>query len=80
MSTSSGRTRRRGGPRRDRFVGGSLTRYDLILVSIPVAFVATILVAQLLSIAIQTALTGAAIAGAVGVVDALFLNPPTDGP
>jgi hypothetical protein len=56
-----------------------VTRYDVVLALIPVAFVTTILVAHVVGLTVQTALTVAALAGAVGVADALFLNPPTGG-
>ena len=53
-----------------------VTRYDLVLAAIPSAFVAAVLAAHLLSVPVQTALTGASAVGALALIDALFLNPP----
>jgi hypothetical protein len=56
-----------------------VSRYDLVLVLIPVAFVLTVAVSGLFDVPLPTALTGGTIVGVLCVVDALFLNPPTGG-
>lgn len=55
----------------------SVTRYDLVLTAIPSAFVFSLLVAGLLSIPARNALVVGSIVGALALLDALFLNPPT---
>ncbi|MFB6223876.1 MAG: hypothetical protein ABEH86_09445 [Haloarcula sp.] len=57
----------------------SLTRYDLALAVIPAVFVLTLLTAAVLDLPVRTALTGGSLVGALIVVDALFVNPPTRG-
>ena len=55
----------------------SLSRYDLTLLVVPLAFLCALVLGSALSIPTSAALAGAALCGAVAVADALFLNPPT---
>jgi hypothetical protein len=57
----------------------SPTRHDLVLAVIPAVFAFTLVTAVVLGFSLQTAITGASLVGAVAVVDALFLHPPTRG-
>jgi hypothetical protein len=54
----------------------SLSRYDLILVFIPVVFLLSVALGSLLSVSFQTTLVGASAVGALALMDALFVNPP----
>ncbi|WP_262180671.1 hypothetical protein [Haloarcula laminariae] len=58
---------------------GSVSRYDLVLAVIPVAFLLTAVASGLLGVTMRTALAVGALLGAAVVTDALFLNPPTGG-
>lgn len=62
-----------------RTTGLDLSRYDVILVAIPLAFLAALLIGQLLSLPIQAAVVVGAALGALAVVDALFVTPPRQG-
>ncbi len=62
-----------------RTTGPDLSRYDIILVAIPLAFLAALLVGQLLSLSMQATVVVGAALGALVVVDALFVNPPRPG-
>lgn len=55
----------------------SLSRYDLTLLVVPIAFLCALVLNSALPVPTSTALAGAALCGAVVVADALFLNPPT---
>jgi len=55
---------------------GALSRYDAVLFVIPIAFLASGLVGQLLPVDTQVGLAVGSVVGAAAVVDALFLNPP----
>ncbi|MFU1780406.1 hypothetical protein ACM16X_03380 [Haloarcula japonica] len=57
----------------------SPTRHDLVLAVIPAVFVFTLAAAVVLGLSMQAAIAGASLVGAVAVVDALFLHPPTCG-
>ncbi|MEF8974356.1 MAG: hypothetical protein V5A15_05650 [Haloarcula sp.] len=57
----------------------SPTRHDLVLAVIPAVFVLTLVAAVVLGLSLQAAIAGASLVGAVAVVDALFLHPPTRG-
>jgi len=54
----------------------SLSRYDLLLAFMPTVFLVSVLVGRVLSLGVETTLTGASVVGAVALVDALFLHPP----
>ena len=66
--------RRRSTP---RALSRSLSRYDLTLLVVPLAFLCALVLGSALSVPTSAALTGAALCSAVVVADALFLNPPT---
>ena len=57
----------------------SPTRHDFVLAVIPTVFVFTLVAAVVLGFSLQTAITGASLVGAVAVIDALFIHPPTRG-
>jgi len=57
----------------------SVSRYDLVLALIPVAFLLTAVASGLLGISLLVALAGGSLFGLAVLVDALFLNPPRDG-
>ena len=58
----------------------TLSRYDIVLALIPATLVLTAITAQVLSVELPLALAAGAVVATVAVVDALFVNPPTDGP
>jgi hypothetical protein len=60
-------------------VGERLTRYDLILLAIPVALLASLLAHVAVGVPLRTTLVPASLVGALAIVDAVFLNPPTAG-
>jgi hypothetical protein len=53
-----------------------ISRYDLVLAAIPLAFLLAGAAGLTLSIPPRLALAGAAGVGAVAVVESLFINPP----
>jgi len=62
-----------------------LSRYDLLLAVVPVAFVLGLLAVGLAGVPFRVAMGSAAAVGALALVDGLFLNPPRrpgarDGP
>ena len=57
---------------------GSVSYYDLVLAVIPAVFAVSVLVGTLLAVEPHVAFAvGSALAG-LALVDALFVNPPTD--
>lgn len=54
-----------------------LSRHDLVLVAIPVAFLFALVAGRLLAVPVQGSMTVAAAVGAIAMADALFLNPPS---
>lgn len=54
----------------------SLSRYDLVLAVIPLAFLVALAVAHVGAAPFRSTLFAASIVGALALVDALFLNPP----
>lgn len=54
----------------------SLSRYDLVLVLIPAAFLLAALFGSLFSIPLNVALIGAGLVGVLAVLDGVFWNPP----
>jgi hypothetical protein len=54
----------------------SLSRHDLVLLVIPLAFPCSLALGSALPVATPTALVGAALFGAAVVADALFVDPP----
>jgi len=53
-----------------------LSRYDLLLLVIPAAFLAALVVSQVSSFDLSTMLVPASVVGALAVADGLFRNPP----
>jgi|APHM01.1.fsa_nt_gi hypothetical protein len=54
-----------------------LSRYDLILVAIPLAFLAGGVATFGLGVPVRRSMAAASLVGAFAVVDALFINPPS---
>jgi hypothetical protein len=53
-----------------------LSRYDLVLLVIPAAFLLAVVAAQVSSFALSTLLVPASAVSAAAVADGLFVNPP----
>lgn len=53
-----------------------LSRYDLLLAVVPVAFLLGLLAVGLTDVPLRVAMSSAAAVGALALVDGLFLNPP----
>lgn len=53
-----------------------LTRYDLVLAVVPLAFVGALVVGLLSPVSVYGALAVGALISTAAVLDALFLNPP----
>ena len=67
------------GTSRDRRVTDridDLSRYDLLLLAIPAAFLAGLLLSALTGIPPRLGLVGAGAVGGLALADGLFLNPP----
>ena len=80
MSTRSNSASGRGGRRRpDASSPVSVSRYDAVLALIPAIFLLAIGAVILFGVPIPTALAAASVLSVAAVVDALFLNPPTNG-
>lgn len=62
----------------DEPLGGldSISRPDLVLMAIPLAFIAAIALGTTLGFSLSSQLLGASLVGVVALVDALFVNPP----
>lgn len=58
--------------------GGRLSRYDLVLAVLPVAFAVAAAAGHLSAVPLQLALACASLFGGVLVADALFVNPPVE--
>jgi hypothetical protein len=59
-------------------VFGQLTRYDLVLTAIPLAFVLAAIATIALSVPFPAALAVGAAGSAAALADALFVNPPVE--
>lgn len=66
--------------RRNLLPLSSLSRYDVVLVLIPLSFAAALVGHLLLSVSLQRAVAAGAVVGVVSLLDALVLNPPTEPP
>ncbi|MDS0259506.1 hypothetical protein NDI56_08880 [Haloarcula sp. S1CR25-12] len=55
-----------------------VSRYDIVLALIPMAFLLTAVASGLFGVALPTALAGGSVLGVAVLADALFLNPPTE--
>ena len=56
----------------------AVSRYDLVLAVVPVAFLLAFAAGLLSSIPLYAAMAIGSLAGTVAVADALFVNPPGD--
>jgi len=72
MATSD-RTRR---TREHRTADRRLSRYDLLLLVIPVAFCLAFVGSTMTSLPLSMSMAGASVVGALVVADGLFVNPP----
>lgn len=80
MTAATGRTaRRHDASTTGDTVGPLASRYDLLLVLIPLAFVAAVLAGMVLPLGTQATLAGAALVGLGAIVDGVYRNPPTPG-
>lgn len=57
-----------------------LSRYDLVLGVIPVAFLLSGILTTILGLSVQTAIVLASVVCLVAIVDGLFVNPPKTRP
>jgi len=57
----------------------AVSRYDLVLAVIPMAFLLTAVASGVLGVSLPTALGGGSLLGLAVLADALFLHPPTTG-
>ena len=80
MAVSRNSPRRTDTARRFLVLLGGLSRYDLLLALVPLAFVLALLVHVVAGVSMLTAVAGGAVIGLVVLVDALFVNPPTADP
>jgi hypothetical protein len=76
-SNSGHRTAETTAPSRlDRLL--SLSRYDLVLVAIPLAFVLMLSAHLVLAVSVRLAVAGAAVTSVLVLLDAIYLNPPSN--
>lgn len=59
--------------------GERLSRYDLLLLVIPAAFLLAIVGATVSTLPTRMFVAGASVVGGLAVVDGLFVNPPGGG-
>ena len=59
-------------------VFGQLSRHDLLLTAIPLAFAMALVVAAVLPVSVLTGLGAGALTSAGLLADALFVHPPVD--
>lgn len=71
MATST-----RQDPRQRQRTDEGLSRYDLVLLVIPVTFLLAFVASQVFSFGLSTSMGLASVVGAVAVADGLFVNPP----
>lgn len=60
-----------------RRVRSSISRYDVLLAIVPVAFLAALLVGRLAGLPFEAALLGGVSIATLALIDGLFLRPPT---
>jgi hypothetical protein len=58
--------------------GSGLTRYDIVLLCVPVAFLAAAVASLVLDVPPHAATAAGGLASAFVLADALFRNPPLD--
>jgi len=75
MATSDRTLHGREHSTRDR----RFSRYDLLLLVIPTAFLLALVGSTVSSLPISSLMVGASLVGAVAVADGLFVNPPNHG-
>lgn len=56
------------------------SRYDLLLLVIPTAFLLAFVGSTMTSLPVSTLMAAASMVGALAVADGLFRNPPNHGP
>lgn len=57
-----------------------LSRYDLLLALVPLGFALALLAHVVVGVPVLAAVAGGAMFGALVLVDALFVNPPSGNP
>jgi hypothetical protein len=62
-----------------RTAGRQLSRYDLLLLVIPAAFLLALVGSTVSSLPTRVFVAGASVVGALAVADGLFVNPPGGG-
>ena len=55
----------------------SISRYDLLLAIIPLAFTVAVAVAGAIGVPVETGIVAASVVGLIVLLDGLFLRPPT---
>ena len=76
MSRNTDRNRRRRPTLLAPGARQSLSRYDLLLASIPLAFALALFAAGVLGVSTRLAVIGGSLVSLSVLVDALFVNPP----
>lgn len=71
--------RRRAPPANGETTTVPLSRYDLVLALIPVAFLLAVVAGTVLSVSIPTAIAGASLLGLAAIVEGVYRNPPVTG-
>lgn len=56
----------------------TLSRYDVLLLVIPAAFILALLAAQVSPLGVSPLMAAASLVGALAMADALFINPPLE--
>ena len=56
-----------------------VSRYDLVLVVIPIAFLIAAVASLFVSVSTHTLVAGASTVGVLALIDGLFVNPPRSG-
>lgn len=75
MATSD----RTGLPREHRSIDRRLSRYDLLLLVIPAAFLLALVGSTVSGLPLSALMAAASLVGALAVADGLFVNPPASG-
>lgn len=80
MSTSRNTGHSTGGTARRQFLGGlrSISRYDFVLAAIPLIFAVALSLHVLVPVSLPLSVSGGSLVSTLFLVDAIYLNPPTD--
>ena len=58
-------------------LASSISRYDLLLAIIPLAFTVTVAIAGVIGLPVEIGIVAAGVVGLIVLLDGLFLRPPT---